>query len=41
VLGVERARLFREGGLTLDRFIDDQGNVLSLDELRINDDDFI
>jgi len=41
VLGAERARLFREGGMTLDRFIDDKGNILTLDELRTNDDTFI
>ena len=33
VLGVERARLFRQGKLTLDRFVDDSGRVFSLDEL--------
>lgn len=41
VLGAERAKLFRDGGMTLDRFVDDQGNVLTLDELRADDDNFI
>ena len=34
VLGVERAELFRGGGLTLDKFINDQGILLTLDELK-------
>ena len=33
-LGVEKARLFRRGDLTVDRFVDDRRNVLTLDELR-------
>jgi hypothetical protein len=33
-LGVEKARLFRHGDLTVDRFVDDRRNVLTLDELR-------
>lgn len=33
VLGVERARLFREGKLTLDKFVDERGRLFSLDEL--------
>ena len=33
VLGVERARLFREGQLELDSFVDDAGRPFSLDEL--------
>jgi SPP1 gp7 family putative phage head morphogenesis protein len=41
VLGAERAKLFREGGVKLDRFVDDQGNVLTLKELRDDDDNFI
>lgn len=34
VLGPTRAELFREGGLTLDRFVDDAGNTLTIDQLR-------
>lgn len=34
VLGVERAKLFRSGEVTLDKFTDDDGRVLTLDELR-------
>ena len=35
VLGKERGKLFREGGLSLDRFTDDDGQVLdNLDQLR-------
>jgi SPP1 gp7 family putative phage head morphogenesis protein len=41
VLGPARAKLFRSRKLSLDRFIDDRGNVLSLDELGINDELFI
>ena len=41
VLGKARAKLFRSRKLSLDRFIDDRGNVLSLDELEIDDDLFI
>ena len=37
VLGKTRARLFREKKLTLDKFVDSQGNVLSLRELGIED----
>ena len=33
VLGVQRARLFRQGKLTLDRFVDDSGRLFTLDEL--------
>ena len=33
-LGPERARLFREGKVTIDRFVDDDGVLLNLDELR-------
>ena len=34
VLGPARGRLFRQGGLTLDNFVDRRGNELTLDELR-------
>ncbi len=34
VLGVERAKLFRSGEVTLDRFTDDSGRVYTLEELR-------
>lgn len=34
VLGVTKAKLFRDGGLTLDRFVDRAGNELTLDQLR-------
>ena len=40
VLGPARAKLFRSRRLSLDRFVDDRGNVLSLDELGIDDDLF-
>lgn len=33
VLGIERAKLFR-GGINLDRFVDDSGRTLTLDELK-------
>jgi SPP1 gp7 family putative phage head morphogenesis protein len=33
-LGPTRGRLFRDGGLTVDRFTDARGNQLNLDELR-------
>ena len=33
VLGVKRARLFRQGKLSLDRFVDDTGRLFTLDEL--------
>lgn len=39
VLGPTRAELFREGGLTLDRFVDDAGNTLTIDQLRIREAD--
>jgi SPP1 gp7 family putative phage head morphogenesis protein len=41
VLGPVRAKLFRSRKLSLDRFVDDRGNVLSLEELGIDDDLFI
>ncbi len=34
VLGVTKARLFRRGGLSLDRFVDIRGKELTLQELR-------
>lgn len=37
VLGATRARLFRSGGLKLDRMTDNRGEVLTLDELRQRD----
>lgn len=37
VLGPVRARLFRKGGLALDRFATDRGRWLTLDELRARD----
>lgn len=40
VLGKERAKLFREQNIPIDRFVDDQGRVLSLDQLRRMDEDY-
>ncbi len=37
VLGVERAKLFRGGKVSLDRFVDNSGGVITLDKLRLND----
>lgn len=37
VLGAERGKLFRSGGLTVDRFTDSKGKVYTLDELRKRD----
>lgn len=37
VLGPTRGRLFRDGGLALDRFYNDKGRYLTLDELRARD----
>lgn len=37
ILGPTRAKLFREGGLTVDRFTDSKGKVLTLEELRRRD----
>ncbi len=34
VLGVNRGKLFRKGGLTLDKFVDHSGKLFTLDELR-------
>ena len=39
ILGVAKARLFRDGGLTIDRFVDNKGRVLTLAELRKRDAD--
>lgn len=39
VLGPERGKLFRKGGLTVDRFTDQRGKVYTLDELRKRDAD--
>jgi SPP1 gp7 family putative phage head morphogenesis protein len=37
VLGPTRAKLFRDGGLTLDRFVDPTGHEYTLDQLRAMD----
>jgi hypothetical protein len=37
VLGVKRGRLLREGKLEIDRFFNDKGRMLSLEELRHRD----
>lgn len=37
ILGVAKAKLFRDGGLTIDRFTDSKGRVLTLQELRRRD----
>lgn len=37
VLGIDKAKLFRDGDLTIDRFVDRKGNALTLDELRIKE----
>lgn len=37
VLGVSKAKLFRDGGLKLDRFVSRQGHVYNLQELRARD----
>ncbi|AVH38068.1 hypothetical protein AL532_17840 [Pseudomonas monteilii] len=37
VLGPTRGKLMREGGLTLDRFYNDRGRLLTLDQLREQD----
>jgi len=37
ILGVKKARLFRDGGLNIDRFTDNKGKTLTLDELRQRD----
>lgn len=37
VLGVKRAKLFRDGGLKLERFADEKGRWLTLEELRAKD----
>ena len=37
ILGPTKGRLFRQGGLTLDRFVDSRGREYTLDELRKRD----
>jgi hypothetical protein len=37
VMGKTKSKLFREGNLPIDRFVDDKGKVLSLDELRVRE----
>jgi len=37
ILGKTRAKLFRDGKFTLDKFVDSQGNVLTLRELGLED----
>lgn len=37
ILGATKGKLFREGGLTLDRFVDSKGKEYSLEELRRRD----
>ncbi len=37
ILGPSRGKLFREGGMTLDRFVDRNGASLTLDQLRSKD----
>jgi len=37
VLGVEKAKLFRDGGLSLDKFVSKHGHVYTLAELRAKD----
>ena len=34
ILGRTKGRLFRKGGLTVDRFVDRRGNALTLEQLR-------
>ena len=37
MLGPTRGKLFREGGLSMDKFYNDKGRYLDLDELRERD----
>ena len=37
ILGADRGKLLRDGGLTLDKFYNDKGVYLTLDELRRRD----
>lgn len=37
ILGPSRGRLFRKGGLTLDRFVDSKGGELTLEALRVRE----
>lgn len=39
ILGPERAKLFRNGGMTLDKFVDHNGKTYTLDELKRRDSD--
>lgn len=41
VLGPGRAKLFREGNITLDKFIDEQGRPITLEQLRGIDGQFV
>jgi len=34
VLGEDKAKLFRDGGITMDKFVNDRGQALTLDELK-------
>ncbi|MBA3008444.1 MAG: hypothetical protein FP810_18110 [Desulfocapsa sp.] len=34
VLGIERGRLFRSGKVPLDKFVDDQGEIIPIEELK-------
>lgn len=38
VLGKKRAELFREGKLIVDKFVDEPGNALNIEQLRVRDD---
>ena len=35
VLGKDKAELFRKGGITMDKFVNDKGMMLTLDELKV------
>lgn len=37
ILGVAKGKLFRDGGLTIDRFTDKTGRILTLDQLKARD----
>lgn len=39
VLGATRGKLFRSGGLSIDRFVDNKGRTLTLEELRSRDEE--
>ncbi len=34
MLGEKKAELFREGGLTMDKFVNNRGQALTLDQLK-------